>query len=37
MKVSTQDRARLKAETLRLVEQLKAMGAVQIILRRTSD
>jgi predicted nucleotidyltransferase len=32
MQVSTQDRARLEAETLRLVEQLKAMGAVQIIL-----
>jgi predicted nucleotidyltransferase len=32
MKVSTQDHARLQAETQRLVEQLKAMGAVQVIL-----
>ncbi len=29
MKVSTQDHARLQAETQRLVEQLKALGAVQ--------
>ena len=32
MKVSTQDHARLKAETQRLVEQLKTLGAVQVIL-----
>jgi predicted nucleotidyltransferase len=32
MRVTTQDRARLQAETQRLVEQLKALGAVQVIL-----
>ncbi len=32
MKASTQDQTRLEAETQRLVEQLKALGAVQVIL-----
>jgi predicted nucleotidyltransferase len=32
MKVTAQDHARLQAETERLVEQLKATGAVQVIL-----
>ena len=32
MKVTLQDRARLEAEAQRLVEQLKALGAVQVIL-----
>ena len=32
MKVTSQDRARLEAEAQRLVEQLKALGAVQVIL-----
>lgn len=32
MKVTVQDRARLEAETQHLVEQLKAMGAVRVIL-----
>jgi predicted nucleotidyltransferase len=32
MKVTTQDHVRLEDETRRLVEQLKAMGAVQVIL-----
>jgi predicted nucleotidyltransferase len=32
MRVSAQDHARLNAETQRLVEQLKALGAVQVIL-----
>ena len=32
MKATPQDRARLEAEAQRLVEQLKALGAVQVIL-----
>lgn len=32
MKASFQDRARLEAETQRLVEQLKAMGATKVVL-----
>jgi predicted nucleotidyltransferase len=32
MKVTSQDRARLEAEAQRLVEQLKLLGAVQVIL-----
>lgn len=32
MKAGSQDRARLEAEAQRLVEQLKAMGAVKVIL-----
>ncbi len=32
MRTTTQDHARLKAETQHLVEQLKALGAVQVIL-----
>jgi len=32
MKVTLQDRVRLEVETQRLVEQLKALGAVQVIL-----
>ncbi len=32
MKVTAQDQARLEAEVQRLVDQLKALGAVQVIL-----
>ena len=32
MKASAEDRARLEAETQRLVEQLRTLGAVQVIL-----
>jgi predicted nucleotidyltransferase len=32
MKANFQDRARLEAETQRLVEQLKAMGATKVVL-----
>jgi hypothetical protein len=32
MKASAQDRARLETEAQHLVEQLKAMGAVKVIL-----
>jgi predicted nucleotidyltransferase len=32
MKATSQDRARLEAETQRLVEQLKELGAIQVIL-----
>lgn len=32
MKAAEQDRARLRTEVLRLVDQLKALGAIQVIL-----